>query len=52
MAGLLERCAEDRADAAGADDADVEPGGSFASSRQVAHARNASPLRRAIPYCP
>ena len=52
VARLLERCTQDGADPAGADDADVEPGGSFTSHRQVAHARNASPLRSDVAYCP
>jgi SAM-dependent MidA family methyltransferase len=50
MTGLLKSRTKDGTNPAGADDSDVEPGGSFTSHRQVAHARNASPFgpRRSV----
>ena len=39
-------------DPAGADDADVEPGGSLRSHRQVTHARNASASTQHVAFDP
>ena len=44
VAGLLKCGTKNCTHATGADDADVQPGGSLTSHRQVAHARNARPF--------
>ena len=49
---LLEGGTEDGTDPAGADDADVEPGGSLRRHRQVTHARNASAFRGHVAFGP
>ena len=49
---LVEGGTEDGTDAAGADDADVEPGGSPRGRGQITHAGNASASLSHVTFCP
>jgi len=52
VARLLQGGTQDSTDAAGADDADVEPCGSLRRPSQVTHAGNASASLRHVTFAP